>query len=266
MAWLTVAVSGTCAPQTFAALRSAIYSQASAGGLSHCESQDGRMTFRSGPALVRVNHSAVPASARAFRTIATCGRYLRALSASADLQTCLANRLRARTDVNGSRVYAMTWRHWGMAWGPPICALRSRARRTPASVSGLVRAGWRTPSASDATGGGQAKRALGVGGHSVKLTDQVLLAGWATPRARDFKGNGVSKARQALGVSDSPDHQVQTNFGTMPNGLSAATGMRGQLDPAHSRWLMGYPIEWDDCAPTGTRSSRKSRRSSSEPT
>jgi hypothetical protein len=35
------------------------------------------------------------------------------------------------------------------------------------------------------------------------------------------------------------------------------------LSPAHFRWFMGLPLEWDACAPTATRSTRGLRKPSS---
>jgi hypothetical protein len=78
----------------------------------------------------------------------------------------------------------------------------------------------------------------------------VALTAWATPTALDAKDRTYySKGDLALGG------QAQIT-------CRAPTEKRGQLNPAHSRWLMGYPAEWDACAPTATRSSRRSRPSS----
>lgn len=53
-----------------------------------------------------------------------------------------------------------------------------------------------------------------------------------------------------------------TVSGEMLTGSSAGMESGGQLNPAHSRWLMGLPAVWDDCAPTATPSSRRSRKNS----
>jgi len=99
-------------------------------------------------------------------------------------------------------------------------------------------AGWPTPQTSDSTGGGQAKRAMGETRHGSNLNDFALLS--------------VSNQPARLTVS-----------GELLTGCSAGTKSGGQLNPAHSRWLMGLPPVWDDCAPTVTRSTRKRQPSSS---
>jgi len=62
--------------------------------------------------------------------------------------------------------------------------------------------------------------------------------------------------------TDTLDVTAQLASGTTVIGSPAETENTGQLNPAHSRWLMGLPPEWDACAPTATPSSRKQRKRS----
>lgn len=56
-----------------------------------------------------------------------------------------------------------------------------------------------------------------------------------------------------------------TSSGQMLTGSDAGMGISGPLNPALSRWVMGFPPVWDDCAVTAMPSSRKSARTSSVP-
>jgi hypothetical protein len=55
-----------------------------------------------------------------------------------------------------------------------------------------------------------------------------------------------------------------TASGEMLTGLAAGTERCGQLNPAHSRWLMGVPPAWDDFACTAMQSVSLARKHSSK--
>ena len=90
------------------------------------------------------------------------------------------------------------------------------------------------------------------------LMSIAAQSSWATPTTRDHK-DGDSESCQNVPINSLLGRQIHLS------GSPAETAKPGQLNPAFSRWLMGYPPEWDACAVTAMPSSRKSRRHSSAP-
>jgi len=145
-------------------------------------------------------------------------------------------------------------------------------------------AGWPTPNVDDSKNSGlpTTSRADNARPFSM-LPVTAQLAGWGTLLSQHANGTpedflrrkmqSMERGSQSMGVCLSDlNMQVQawaadsplrlTHTGELLTGSSAKMESGGQLNPEHSRWLMGYPEEWGFCGAAAMQSFPRSRRSS----
>ena len=242
-------------------------SPVSEDGSTPLTSPDGEMS-QSGPEAAPASLSPLQAKAKGQMTLGICGLNSYDSSPSAVLQSSLESRLQVRLAEYGSPEYALTWKHWDMLSGPPICALRASARRTSANAS----SGWPTPDASlfgssDMEQMMARRKALqekyGNNGFGLTLEQAAKLRGWPTPTEDDSSnstrdsGQYQSLTRtviQGWGPPTSRDHKDLRPAKAPTNGLLGRqvwdrTTRNGVLNPAFPRWLMGFPVRWDETSP-----------------
>ena len=159
--------------------------------------------------------------------------------------------------------------------GRQILAIKASALRT--SENGFI--GWPTPKATDEQMARRtseaADRFLQRPQKSSELGIVVHLAGWPTTSCN----NDRSPRDWVMTREDGSENQQRlqdcaaiagparlTASGEMLTGSDAAMESGGQLNPEHSRWLMGLPPEWGSCVSMAMQSLRPKQRRSSKAT
>ena len=276
-------------PTISSTTHSAISSPALADGPSHCDAQGGATKIQSGLPVALASLSARQARSSGLMTSGTSGRRSTGLSSSANLQALLENRLARKLLSRGSTLFSLTWKAWTTPSSVSRSRLRASVRRTSeiaitgwatpttrdykdgdecsnVSLNALLgRVVWLasrpTPTVGNAMGS-QSFEGLSATGQTpdgrkvaVSLNHVAQFSSWPTPKVTDTNGPGNSVNRQG-GMALHTAAQLTTSgparltvSGELLTGCSAGTKSGGQLNPEHSRWLMGYPAVWAHSIP-----------------
>lgn len=283
--------------KSFMNLLNVTSSQGLESGVVPSDNRDGKIPDPSGRDRVLANLSAVQAREKGWLTSGTSGLTGFTSSKSADLQQSLESRLRVKTDLVGSTLYKLTWKERTTPSGLSISALRASVHRTSGKgfgswptpttrdhkggyQGGRIRngkistdtldvtaqlTGWATPTTADHKGAAKPESVKEWNSRGHNLPEQGQISGWTTPSATDGKrgGSGITDGMTGSSLtqmSKMAGPSRLTVHGQILTGSCAEMESGGQLDPSHSRWLMGLPPEWDDSAPTEMPSRRKSRK------
>lgn len=151
------------------------------------------------------------------------------------------------------------------AAGPDYAIQNRRGSGGISLATAAALAGWNTPTASDSKGGYIGGRIRNGKLSTDRLDVTSQLVGWPTTMTSNdrtaslqvaletYRANGTKMQKRLQDIAALCGPCRLTSSGEMLTGSSARMESGGQLNPNHSRWLMGLPIEWENCAPTGTR-------------